>query len=79
MPKVLEQGKTIECISRANLRKVLLQGDIDLYNNDAKVINCRLIGSCGTCAFRSRRRSQRTELARHETTFLTSLSHKKAA
>lgn len=50
MPKVLAQSKTIECDRGANLRKVLLQGDIDLYNNGAKVINCRGIGSCGTCA-----------------------------
>jgi ferredoxin len=50
MPKVLAQGKTIECYARANLRKVLLENGIDLYNGGAKVINCRGIGSCGTCA-----------------------------
>ncbi|MBW4613267.1 MAG: (2Fe-2S)-binding protein [Desmonostoc vinosum HA7617-LM4] len=50
MPKVLAQGKTIECESKANLRKILLQNGIDLYNGGAKVINCRGIGSCGTCA-----------------------------
>lgn len=50
MPKVLAQGKTIECQSHANLRKILLHNGIDLYNGGAKVINCRGIGSCGTCA-----------------------------
>ncbi|BAZ40756.1 ferredoxin [Calothrix sp. NIES-4101] len=50
MPKVLAQGKTIECKVGANLRKVLLQNHIDLYNGGALVINCRGIGSCGTCA-----------------------------
>jgi ferredoxin len=50
MPKVLAQGKTIECDGKANLRKVLLSNGIDLYNDGAKVINCRGIGSCGTCA-----------------------------
>ncbi len=50
MPHVLAQSKTIECVLEANLRKVLLQGDIDLHNNGAKVINCRGIGTCGTCA-----------------------------
>lgn len=50
MPKVLAQGKTIECNTRANLRKVLLSNGIDLYNGGANVINCRGIGSCGTCA-----------------------------
>ncbi|MBD0302972.1 MAG: 2Fe-2S iron-sulfur cluster binding domain-containing protein, partial [Tolypothrix sp. T3-bin4] len=50
MPKVLAQGKTIECDERANLRKVLLHNGIDLYNGSALFINCRGIGSCGTCA-----------------------------
>ncbi len=50
MPKVLAQGKTIECDERANLRKVLLHNGIDLYNGGASLINCRGIGSCGTCA-----------------------------
>lgn len=50
MPQVLAQGKTIECDRQANLRKILLQNGVDLYNGGAKVINCRGIGSCGTCA-----------------------------
>jgi ferredoxin len=50
MPKVQAQGKTIECVCGTNLRKILLQNGIDLYNGGAKVINCRGIGSCGTCA-----------------------------
>ena len=50
MPKVLAQDKTIECVSKSNLRTILLQNGIDLYNDGAKVINCRGIGSCGTCA-----------------------------
>lgn len=50
MPKVLAQGKTIECEKKANLRKVLLHNGIDLYNGGASFINCRGIGSCGTCA-----------------------------
>ncbi|AKG22912.1 2Fe-2S iron-sulfur cluster-binding protein [Calothrix sp. 336/3] len=50
MPKVVAQGKVIECQPGVNLRKILLQNGIDLYNSGAKVINCRGIGSCGTCA-----------------------------
>ena len=50
MPLVIAQGKTIDCVQGANLRKVLLQNGIDLYNGGATVINCLLIGSCGTCA-----------------------------
>ncbi len=50
MPTVVAQGKTFECESGANLRRVLRQNGIDLYNGQAKVINCRGIGTCGTCA-----------------------------
>lgn len=50
MPKVRAQGKTIECDRGANLRKVLLANGIELYNGKATLINCRGIGSCGTCA-----------------------------
>ena len=50
MPKVQAQGKTIECDERANLRQVLLENGIDLHNGGSSVINCRGIGSCGTCA-----------------------------
>jgi ferredoxin len=50
MPKVLAQGKLIECENKANLRKVLLKHGVDLHNGGSQVINCRGIGSCGTCA-----------------------------
>lgn len=50
MPKVTAQNKTFECSQGANLRKVLLENDVDLYNGNAKIINCMGIGTCGTCA-----------------------------
>jgi ferredoxin len=50
MPKITVQGKTIECIQGANLRQVLLQNEIALHNGSAQFINCRGIGTCGTCA-----------------------------
>ncbi len=50
MPTITIRGKTLTCDCGANLRKVLLEHDIDLYNGKAKIINCRGIGSCGTCA-----------------------------
>ncbi|MDF5723284.1 MAG: hypothetical protein PUP91_22995 [Rhizonema sp. PD37] len=34
-----EQGKTTDCTRGANLREILLQNGIDLYNGDAKVVN----------------------------------------
>lgn len=50
MPKVYAHGKIIECDRGANLRQVLLKNNIDLYNGGSKVINCRGLGTCGTCA-----------------------------
>ncbi|MBD2234665.1 2Fe-2S iron-sulfur cluster-binding protein [Phormidium tenue] len=50
MPTVTAQGKTMQCEAGANLRQVLLAHGVDLYNGQAKVINCRSLGTCGTCA-----------------------------
>lgn len=50
MPTVRAFGKTITCAPGANLRKVLLENGIELYNGNAKIVNCMGIGSCGTCA-----------------------------
>ena len=50
MPRVTVYGQTITCDQGANLRRVLLKHDISLYNGASKLINCRGIGSCGTCA-----------------------------
>ena len=50
MLTITVQGKQLSCESGANLRQVLLENNIDLYNGGAKVINCHGIGTCGTCA-----------------------------
>jgi ferredoxin len=50
MPTIIAQDKTIECRAGENLRIVLLENNIDLYNGKSNLINCRGIGSCGTCA-----------------------------
>jgi ferredoxin len=50
MPSITVQGKIINCESGANLRQVLLKNQIPVHNGNAKVINCRGIGTCGTCA-----------------------------
>lgn len=50
MPTITVNNQTITCESGANLRKVLLANNIELYNGNAKYINCMGIGSCGTCA-----------------------------
>ncbi|MDX2255802.1 MAG: 2Fe-2S iron-sulfur cluster-binding protein [Pseudanabaenaceae cyanobacterium bins.39] len=48
MPQVTAQGKTFTCETGSNLRQVLLQNDVALYNSG--IINCHGIGTCGTCA-----------------------------
>ena len=50
MPTVTVQGKTFTCKYGDNLRKVLLEHNINLHNGKSNIINCRGIGSCGTCA-----------------------------
>ncbi|MDB9526767.1 2Fe-2S iron-sulfur cluster-binding protein [Oscillatoria sp. CS-180] len=50
MPTITAQGKTFECETGANLRTELLKHGVDLHNGQAKIINCRGIGTCGTCA-----------------------------
>jgi ferredoxin len=49
MPKVTAGGKVFECDRGSNLRKVLLEHEVELYNGNAKIINCMGIGTCGTC------------------------------
>lgn len=50
MPKITAQGKTFDCEMGANLRKELLKHNIDLHNGQSKFINCRGLGTCGTCS-----------------------------
>lgn len=50
MPIIKAQGKTFECEVGANLRQVLLKQGIEVHNDGAKIINCRGLGTCGTCA-----------------------------
>ena len=44
------QDQTITCPEGANLRRVLLDHGLSPYNGRAKQINCRGLGTCGTCA-----------------------------
>lgn len=50
MPWVYFQGREIPCVPGANLRRVLLQHGRSPYNGRARQLNCRGLGSCGTCA-----------------------------
>lgn len=50
MPTIKAQGKTFECEAGVNLRQVLLKQGVAVHNGGATVINCRGLGTCGTCA-----------------------------
>ena len=50
MPTVTVRGKSFTCETGANLRKILLKHKIALHNGNSTIINCRGIGTCGTCA-----------------------------
>jgi ferredoxin len=50
MPTVHYQGHTVTCNAGDNLRQVLLGAELSVYNGAAKTINCRGLGTCGTCA-----------------------------
>jgi len=52
VPKVTAQGKTFECEVGDNLCQVLLANNVELYNGNAKIANCRGIGACGACTVR---------------------------
>lgn len=52
MPEIHFAGQTIHSEEGANLRKVLLDHKLPLYNGAARAIHCRGLGTCGTCAVR---------------------------
>jgi ferredoxin len=51
MPQVefLDAGKKVEVGKYANLRKVALLNDVDLYKGIDRIANCLGNGLCGTC------------------------------
>ena len=50
MPRISFSDYSVECKEGANLRRVLLDAKLPLYNGVAKTIHCRGVGTCGTCA-----------------------------
>ncbi|HMP04124.1 MAG TPA: 2Fe-2S iron-sulfur cluster-binding protein [Gemmatales bacterium] len=51
MPKItfVNEKKDVEVPSGSNLREVALKEGIPLYPGLTKYLNCRGLGSCGTC------------------------------
>ena len=50
VPKISFSGQILECQEGVNLRQVLRNAKLPLYNAAAKWIHCRGLGTCGTCA-----------------------------
>lgn len=50
MPTVRFQGRVIRAEAGANLRAVLRAAGVPPYNGSARWLNCRGLGTCGTCA-----------------------------
>jgi ferredoxin len=73
MPTVSYAGTSVECMQGANLRMVLVRARLPLYNSAARALNCRGLGTCGTCAVHidgpvsapTPRESRRLELPPH--------------
>ena len=43
-------GREFECPIGSNLRTVLVRNNVMLYIEGARILNCRGLGTCGTCA-----------------------------
>jgi len=50
MPTVSYRGEEIECETGAVLRDVLTEAGLSVHNGKTERLNCRGLGSCGTCA-----------------------------
>lgn len=50
MPNIKFNDQTVTCKVGDNLRRVLLDNQLPLYNGIASLIHCRGLGTCGTCA-----------------------------
>ncbi|HMO99451.1 MAG TPA: 2Fe-2S iron-sulfur cluster-binding protein [Kiritimatiellia bacterium] len=50
MPRIEYRGKSLNAPVGANLREVLLENEESPYNGNARWVNCRGLGTCGTCA-----------------------------
>jgi ferredoxin len=50
MPTVTVRGQELECERGAVLRDVLLRADESPHNGRADALDCRGLGTCGTCA-----------------------------
>lgn len=50
MPTIKYQGQEIEVANGTNLKKALRQANLSPYNGASGILNCKGLGTCGTCA-----------------------------
>lgn len=50
MHQITYQGKSWRCSDGANLRREIIDQGLSPYNGKARYVNCRGLGTCGTCA-----------------------------
>jgi len=50
MPIIRYHGELLECRLGANLRQVILKYELTVHNGNARYVNCRGFGTCGTCS-----------------------------
>lgn len=50
MPRIVYGDVVIDCEPGERLRDVLLRAGLSPHNGRARLLNCRGIGTCGTCA-----------------------------
>ena len=50
MPNVRYNGFLLECDEGENLKHVLKRNGLPPYNGSARWLNCKGLGTCGTCA-----------------------------
>ncbi len=63
--KFKNEHLTVEVSEGANLRQVALENGVEVYQDEAKVLNCRGRGLCGTCRMQvspNRAASPRTKI-----------------
>jgi ferredoxin len=52
MPNIYFKNQVILCTSGDNLRRVLRKAGVSPHNGNAEWLNCKGMGTCGTCAVR---------------------------
>jgi ferredoxin len=50
MPRIRFHGFVLNCEQGENVRQILRRNGLPPYNGSARFLNCRGLGTCGTCA-----------------------------